>query len=128
MSPKVGRNGVSQCLKHLVPIHFKTCSETCLTHASTIPQIETCTTVKRVSSAKTGMAYVFMEIMFQLETDIYIKNIKTCLKHVLKSGTTWCFKMKCETCPQLLECMSCDVKNVIFIKLEQLVCYTQDPK
>ena len=24
--------------------------------------------------------------------------------------------------------MSCDVKNVIFIKLEQLVCYTQDPR
>ena len=64
MSPKVGQNGVSQCLKHLLPIHFKTCSETCLTHASTIPQIETryetCPTVKRVSmkhvsSAKTGM-------------------------------------------------------------------------
>ena len=60
---KSGTNGVSQCLKHLVPVHFKTCSETCLTHASTIPQLETwyetCNTVKRVSmkhvsSAKTG--------------------------------------------------------------------------
>ena len=48
---------------------FKTCSETCLTHASTIPQIETCyetcTTVKRVSmkrvsSVKTRMTHVFI--------------------------------------------------------------------
>ena len=38
---KSGTNGVLQCLKHLVPVHFKTCSETCLTHVSAIPQIET---------------------------------------------------------------------------------------